>query len=130
MKQITVLLDNRIGAVAELTRLLAVSNVNIESMCVEACGSSGAAVISVDRYDHSLKVLKEAGYDAISEDALVVRIADEPGALAKVAARFEQGHIDIRGIRFLCRNEGVALAALVTDDNTAAAALVADILVG
>ena len=124
------MVENRIGAVAELTRLLAESAVNIESMSVEACGSSGAAIISVDHYDYALKVLSDAGFEAISGDALVVRIDDQPGALAHVAARFEQQHIDIRSMRFLCRDAGVAFAALVTSNNADAEKLVEDILVG
>ena len=129
MKQIAVLLDNRVGAVAELARQLAAEGVNIESMNVEACGAAGAVVVSVDRYDHALTVLRDAGFNALSEEALVVRIVDEPGALAKVAGRFEQDCIDIRSMRFVCRDAGIALAAIVTEDNEKAAKLVEDILV-
>ncbi len=45
MKQLTVIVENRVGAVADITRLLADEGINIGAMSVESCGTTGAAVL-------------------------------------------------------------------------------------
>jgi hypothetical protein len=86
--------------------------------------------LTVDRYDEALLALQEAGFQAVSEDALIVRLTDAPGALARVAERFKSDALNIRSLRFLRREGGFALVALVTEDNERARLLVDDLLVG
>lgn len=135
MRQITVMVDNRVGVVADIMRHLADEGINVESMSVEstavhAGGETGAMVLHVERYDRALQVLRDAGYDAVSEDALVVRVDDRPGALAKIAERFHTAEINIRSVRFIRRGPEGALVAIVTERSDEAIALVKDILVG
>ncbi len=42
-------------------------------------------IFTVDRYDEALVALRDAGVPAVSEDAIIIRIADEPGALARLS---------------------------------------------
>ena len=85
MKQITVVVDDHPGALAEITRALAVAGINIETLSGELVESSGVITVAVDRYDEALVALRDAGFSAVSEDALVVRLDDSPGALARIA---------------------------------------------
>jgi hypothetical protein len=130
MKQISVITDNRSGILAELSQALAVREVNIESIDGEAAFETGVVTLTVDRYDEALLALQEAGFQAVSEDALIVRLTDAPGALARVAERFKSDALNIRSLRFLRREGGFALVALVTEDNERARLLVDDLLVG
>ena len=135
MRQITVIVDNRVGVVADVMRHLADEGINVESMSVEstsvsAAGETGAIVMNVERYDRALRVLRDAGFEAVSEDALVVRIDDRPGALAKIAERFHIAGINIRSVRFIRRGREGSLVAIVTERTDEAIALVQDILVG
>jgi hypothetical protein len=130
MKQISVLTDNRSGILAELSRALAARNVNIESIDGEGSEQTGVVTLTVDLYDEALQALQEAGFRAVSEDALIVRMKDEPGALARVAERFKAAEINIKSLRFLSRDDGFALVTLVTEDNERAKELVADLMVG
>lgn len=130
MKQISVLTDNRSGVLAELSQALGQRNVNIESIDGEGAEQTGVVTLTVDRYDDALQALQEAGFRAVSEDALIVRMKDEPGALARVAERFKAAEINIKSLRFLSRDDGFALVTLVTEDNERAKQLVADLIVG
>jgi hypothetical protein len=130
MKQISVITDNRSGILAELSQALAAREVNIESIDGEAAFETGVVTLTVDRYDEALLALQEAGFQAVSEDALIVRLTDAPGALARVAERFKSDALNIRSLRFLRREGGFALVALVTEDNERARLLVDDLLVG
>lgn len=130
MKQISVITDNRSGVLAELSHALAARDVNIESIDGEAARETGVVTLTVDRYDEALLALREAGFQAVSEDALIVRLTDAPGALARVAERFKSEAINIKSLRILRRDGGFAVVALVTEDNERARLLVSDLLVG
>lgn len=129
MKEITVVVDNRAGMLADLSEALAARGVNIESIDGEAAATRGIIRLTVDNYDEALSALRDGGFRAISEDALLIRLKDESGALARAAARFRDAGINIRSLRILRREGGFALVTLVTENNEAARDLVFDVLV-
>ena len=73
-----------------------------------------------------LHVLKDAGFRSITDDTLVLRLPDEPGALAKVAERFKQAGVNIRSLHILSRHTGYSMIALTADDRAQAEALVGE----
>jgi hypothetical protein len=60
----------------------------------------------------------------------VIRLRDEPGALARVAARFRDAQLNIRSMRILRRDREFVLVSLVTSDNHQAREQLEDVLVG
>lgn len=129
MKRITIIAQNQPGVVADITSVLAARDVNIETIDIDALDESGVINLTVDRYDEALRALAEGGFSAVSEDALVIRVKDEPGAIARIAARFKDRQVNIRSLHILRRLEEHSLASLVADDPAAARDLVREELV-
>ena len=129
MKEIVIVTKNRAGLVADISEVLAARGINIETLDAEEVQDLAVVELTVDRYDVALQALRDAGFEAITEDAIVVRLPDEPGALAKVARRFKEANIDLRSVRILGRQQGSALVALATERTDEARALVKDHLV-
>ncbi len=129
MKQITIVTRGHVGLMAEIAEVLTRQDVNIESIDAESIGGRSIVVMVVDRYDDALLALRDAGYDAVSEDAIVIKIADEPGGLARIAKRFADAQIEIRSVRYLSRVPGFALIAIATERTDEALELVKDVLV-
>ena len=129
MKQITVVVDNRPGIVADISKLLGDRGVNIETLDAEGVEDHGVLVLTVDKYDEALRALRDAAYNAITEDAIVVRLKDEPGALGKIAVRFKDANINLRSVRFMKREGGYSLIALSADNSAEARELVKDVAV-
>ena len=129
MKEIVIVTKNRAGLVADISEVLAARGINIETLDAEEVHDMAVVELTVDRYDVALQALRDAGFEAITEDAIVVRLPDEPGALAKVARRFKEANIDLRSVRILGRQQGSALVALATERTDEARALVKDHLV-
>ena len=125
MKRITVATQNRVGVIAGITETLAGADVNLVSINTERTGETGLVTLSTEEGDHdrALQCLVEAGYRAVTDEALLIRLKDEPGALAKVAARFRDAGINIQSLHILDRHEGYATVALDTEDREATAAL-------
>ncbi len=89
----------------------------------------GQLILAIQPPDNdALQSLRDAGFDAVTEDALLIRLRDEPGALAKVARRFKEANIDLRSVRFIRRQGGWAFVALATDRTEDAKALVKEYL--
>ena len=64
-----------------------------------------------------------AGYRAVTDDALIIKLRDEPGALAKVAARFRDAAVNIQSLHLLSRHGDYATVVLTADDRAKAEAL-------
>jgi hypothetical protein len=129
MKQITVLVRNEAGIAAQIATALAERGVNIEAFDVEGMEDRGIVVLTVDKYDEALKVLRDHGFRAITQDTLLVRLDDKPGALATVAVRLKNAGLDLRSMHIIRRAAGVTLSSLVTSDQARAAEVLRDVLV-
>ncbi len=129
MKQLVIVTEDKPGIVADISTALANKNINIESLDAEAAKRHGIVILSVDKYDEALKTLKDASFTVYTEDTIVVEIADEPGALAKIARRFKDANLNMRSIRIIKREAGKSLVAIATDDTKEAIKLVEDCIV-
>ena len=129
MKQITIVAESSPGLLARVTEILAARGINVETLDAETGQDHGVMVLTVDRYDEALVALRDAGVAAVSEDAIVIRIADEPGALARISRRFHDAGIRLRSVRIIRRREGYGLVALSTERTERALDLVRDVLI-
>ena len=120
MPRIIVMAQNEVGVIADISRVLADSNINIETISVEALGDKGSISLTTDDYDGALFALTSAGFKTVSDESLLVRLHDEPGALAKVAERLKQAGINIQSLQIVDRREGYTTVAIVTDDRARA----------
>lgn len=129
MKQLTIVAPDRPGLVARVTEVLAAAGTNVESFDAGASGGTAVVALTVDRYDEALRALHTAGFEPVTEDAILVRLEDRPGALAEVARRFREAGIELRGLRIIRTAGGQTVAAIATERTAEAVALVRDILV-
>ncbi|MCY4436533.1 MAG: ACT domain-containing protein [Chloroflexi bacterium] len=124
MNRITVLAKNEIGVIADISRALADAGINIETISAEGLEERGTITLTTDAQDAALRELTNAGFKAVTDESLVLRLPDEPGALAKVAERFKQAGVNIQSLHILERNAGFTIVALAAEDREKAAKLV------
>ncbi len=129
MKQISVVSVVRPDVIAEMIEAVAVAGVTIETLDSETTDGTVVAILTVDQYDEALRALTRAGFHAVSEDALLVRLDDRPGALAELTCRFRDAGVSLRSIRIVRRSEGKSFVAIATARTEAALGLVKDVLV-
>lgn len=129
MREIIVTVNNQVGAVADVTVALARAGVNIEEIDAEGITESGVISLCVDKHDEGLSALIAAGFSATSEDALVVRVADRPGALAEIASRLKEENINLRSLRIIDHIDQQCTVAIVAEDPIAARRVLGDCLV-
>ena len=123
MNRIIITVRDEVGVIADISKALADENINIEALNTEAAGEKGVVILTTNESDRALRVLMNAGFRAISDEATVIRLRDEPGALAKVAEKFKVAGVNIRSMHILSRHAGYANVALTADDEAKAKAL-------
>ena len=82
MERIIIMAKDEVGVLADITRVLAEANINLESIHTQVNGEQGNIIISAAESDRALGLLTAAGYTAVTDDAMLLRLKDEPGALA------------------------------------------------
>ncbi len=129
MKQIAVVSHENLDITPELTGALGEAGINIETLDIEHVDDSFVVTFTVDRYDEALQVLQQAGFDAVTEDALLIRVVDEPGSLARIALRFREADVQIRSLRLVRHGNGHAIVAVSVDRTQLAQELLRDVLI-
>jgi hypothetical protein len=130
MKQLNVIAPDKPGQLAAITEALAAGGVNIEDFDVATHGADGVIMLTVDRYGDALRLLRDAGFKAITQDTLLIRLEDKPGALAKIAVQLKDEGLDLRSMHIVRRDGGVSIVSLVADDNVRAAEVLKDVVIG
>ena len=123
MNRVIVMGKSEVGVIADITAPLASAGVNILTINTESTGETGLVMLTTDDNDAALEALTAAGFRAIIDEALVIRLPDETGALAKVAEKFKDAGMNIQSLHIVERRAGYALVALSVDDRDGAAAL-------
>lgn len=117
MQRITIVCKANENPVIEITALLANHQINIEGFDFNQFGESAYLSISVSDYDASLSLLKNRGYSAVSDDAVLIRGDNRPGELAEIARTLADAGVQIRSIAIMEASPGYGVAAITTDRN-------------
>ena len=123
MNKIIVMARDEVGVIADISGVLAANELNIESMDTESLSGLGAISLTTNDDDRALQVLTHAGFKAVTDDSLLVRLRDEPGALAKMAERFRQNGVNIQSLHILDRRDDHSTVAVSTNDRAKAESL-------
>ena len=95
VKQISVFLENKPGALADMTRVLAENNIDMRAFSLAETSDFGIARVIVDDLYKTTTVLKDAGFIHSISSVLAVAIPDGPGGLSQVLAVLNEGEVNI-----------------------------------
>ena len=84
VKQISVFLENRPGALAEFTKILELSSIDLRALSLAESEDFGIVRVIVDDPYKTIRILKEEGYICSVTKVIAVEIADKPGSLVKM----------------------------------------------
>jgi hypothetical protein len=81
-KQISVFIENRVGALSEVIDVLREAGVNMLALSLSEGLDIGYLRITVDQLGPAEKVLRDAGHLCYERDVLLLEVANAPGGLA------------------------------------------------
>jgi hypothetical protein len=128
-KQLTVVMQNKIGTVAEVTGVVADKGVNIENVCAYTAGDVAVFHLLTDDNQKARKALEEEGYPVAETEVIVVHVWNRPGSLSAVAAKFRQHAIDIRYVYGTSSSGGEKMTIVFSAEDNDKAAEVFDSMV-
>ena len=123
IKQLTVFVPNRKGAIVEVTDILAKNSINIRALSIAETEEFGILRLIVNDETKAEKVLEENGYLIKVVDVVGVKIGDEPGKLTTALDVLDKADINVEYLyAFMTRTEKHAYVVLRVADNEAAEA--------
>ena len=108
-KDLTVMLEDRPGTLADLGEATGRAGVNIEGVCGVSSGGTAEFHILVEDAEAARRALQDAGFEVSGErDVLVVDVENRPGTMAEVArkvanagANIELAYTTFGGVRLV-----------------------------
>lgn len=118
VKQIAVFLENKKGSLAEVTRFIANSKINLKALSIADTQDFGILRIITDNPDGAREILKAEGYTATATSVLAVSIDDTPGAMASVLEILNDANVSIEyTYAFMSSAPSKAYMIFRVDDN-------------
>lgn len=95
IKQISVFIENRNGAILELTSALKDAEINIRALSIADTTDFGVVRLIVDKTGEALAALHEKGLTAKEGDVIGVSVSDRPGCFHQAIAALSEADIPI-----------------------------------
>jgi hypothetical protein len=119
LKQLSLRVSNRPGALAAVARLLAKQKINLAAISVDSTGGRGNVRLIVSDPERAQKTLKKAGFTVESQELLAIHLEDRTGSFLRVLEVLALAKVNIRSVAILVAREGSeSLVAIETDDVT------------
>ncbi len=118
-KEIIVTIVNKIGILADISKILADHGINIEAVAGYTVDKDASIMLVTDDNLRAADALKKKKYTSIREsEVVVIELENKPGALKSVTDKLAAGGIDIRYIYgTACAAGCTAKLVVSTSDN-------------
>lgn len=127
VKQISVFLENKEGRLADVTKALADSGINIRALSIADTTDFGILRLIVDDPERGARALEAADFTVSIKEVLAIGVDDAPGGLSKALSCLCGGGQVIEYMyAFLGKSGEKALVILKLSDNAAAAKSLAE----
>ena len=121
LEEITVVVDDRPGTLAEIGELLGRESVNIETLSASTHNGQGVIHLVVDDGEDAAEILSSNGFkvDGV-RSVLATTLDDRPGELGRYCRRLSQAGVDISAAYVMRRGAGETELIFAVDDLEAA----------
>ncbi len=129
MKVLTIVADDKVGLLADISYILSKSRINIESVNVDLV--SGKAIITLAMSDvvKGKSVLEASGYSVEGGESVVVKLSDQPGELSRITGILSKEGINIENVHTLSKDGKNTVLSIRTDKPKRAASILKNYLI-
>ncbi len=126
VKQISVYIENKQGALSDITGLLAGEGIDLRSLCVADTKDFGILRLIVDDPEKAAKIIKAAGHTFNVREVVCFKVPNEAGGLARVLRILDGNGINIEYMYAFVAIEGkhARIVARVDDNEKTEALLI------
>jgi hypothetical protein len=116
-KQLKVTTDNKLGMLAEVTRLVADNGVNIENFCVYASGEKAVFYLLTSDNEKAKNALQGKGYQIEETEVILLRLWNRPGSLASVTSKLRPHGINLEYVYGTSSLDGERMTVVFSSDD-------------
>lgn len=121
IQQLTVFVENRTGALVEITELLAAAQIDIRALSIAETQDFGILRLIVSETERAYEVLRASEHLVQITEVIGVKIGDAPGKLSGALHTLANVGINVEYLyAFLARTERHAYVVLRVGDNAGA----------
>ena len=121
IKQLTVFVENRQGALVSITETLSKNSINMRALSIAETQDFGILRLIVNDEEAAKNILEKEGYLIKITDVVGVKISDEPGKLSEALKVLNENHINMEYLyAFMLRTEKHAYVVIRVEDNDCA----------
>lgn len=121
IKQLTVFVENKQGALVDITEILSKNEINLRALSIAETQEFGLLRIIVNDVEKTENILKEEGYIIKTTDVVGVKIGDAPGKLSAALKVLDENKINMEYLyAFMARTEKHAYVVIRVEDNALA----------
>jgi len=123
IKQLTVFVENKQGALVSITDTLSKNNINMRALSIAETQDFGILRLIVNDEAAAQKILTEAGCLIKITEVVGVKIGDAPGKLSEALRVLDEKQINVEYLyAFMARTEKHAYVVIRVEDNAVAEA--------
>jgi hypothetical protein len=118
VEQISVFLENKPGALAEVTRILGESGVNIRALSLADTKDFGILRLIVNDTEKAKEVLGPRGFTVRKTEVVAVEVPDRPGGLAEILKVLAEAKINVEYLYAFVQQSGENAIIIFRFDET------------
>jgi len=93
--QVTVVLDNKVGALSKLCSALKRAKVNVQAISVVDTADTCAVRLLAQPSPRAVKALRKSGASVSTQPVVTAKLVNKPGALAAAAGKLAKAKVNI-----------------------------------
>jgi hypothetical protein len=115
VKSITIVADDKVGLLADISYILAKSRINIDAVNVEVI--AGKAIISLSLSDvvRGKQVVEAAGYTVEDPNSVVIKLPDKPGELDRITEQLKGEGVSVQKSHTLSKDGTTTVVSIIVD---------------
>jgi len=128
MKSVTIVSDDRVGLLADISYILGKSAINIDGLSVDVVG--GKAVISLEVKDprRASEVLHSNGFSTTSLDSIIIKVSND--AVDEITEMLAGEKVQVKELSSLSSDAADSIYALSVDKPRKAAKMLSAFILG
>jgi hypothetical protein len=127
MKSVTVIAEDRVALLADISYVLGMSNINIDNLNVEMIGGKAIITLSVKDPIKAKDILERNSYNTAELDAIVIKVANHLSEMTNVEAKLHKAKVHVEKLAMITSSATEGIFALTVDKPRKAMKLLGDI---
>jgi hypothetical protein len=115
VKSITIIADDKVGLLADISYVLAKSKINIDTINVDVVGGKAIISLGLSDAEKGKTVVEAAGYKVEDQNGVVLKLPDKPGELNRITSLLAKEGVSIHHVHILSKDGANTVLSLVVD---------------